>query len=351
MTDDSLEMTARITEQAHYWRQRLGPHFQMETAPEEFIQWIHEDERHQAAFDRSITLDHALYHLKVSDINSQYMKPSMVEQRIKLMDAARALLERVRIEKQVAVPAMVIVIALVFFIWRWPTAPLSPSDTFIPVTYATNHAERRTILLSDGTSVQLDAGSILDFVISDTERKAELREGTALFLVSKDASRPFIVRANMLTATVLGTVFQVRNNGDMRRVSVSEGSVRVSFPQVIEQKPSSLISNVVLSEGEQVSASPNTGIGKAKAIDPSHIGDWQSNKISYEQGTLSEIVADANRYSSHEIYIADPALYAITHTVTGTFKTDDIEGLLAMLELSFPVAFVRDNGLIAVTKK
>ncbi|TWW02158.1 FecR family protein [Chitinophaga pinensis] len=76
-------------------------------------------------------------------------------------------------------------------------------------------------ILSDGSIVWLKGNSKLIFPakFQDNERTVTL-EGEALFEVSKDVKRPFIVSCRSLTTQVLGTSFNIRSN-EQGEVSIS----------------------------------------------------------------------------------------------------------------------------------
>ncbi|MGY8696772.1 MAG: FecR domain-containing protein, partial [Verrucomicrobiia bacterium] len=60
---------------------------------------------------------------------------------------------------------------------------------------------------------------------TDEKRLVDLLAGEAHFTVSKDASRPFIVRARGTVVQAVGTAFNVLLNSDRVEVLVTEGRV------------------------------------------------------------------------------------------------------------------------------
>lgn len=86
------------------------------------------------------------------------------------------------------------------------------------------------LVLPDGTKVWLNAESMLDFPSQFGNGKRVVRlKGEAYFEVTKDKKRPFVVKNDYFTTTVLGTVFNIRayDKKDANVVLVS-GSVAVS---------------------------------------------------------------------------------------------------------------------------
>lgn len=88
-----------------------------------------------------------------------------------------------------------------------------------------------TLTLFDGTKVDLNSGARLVYppVFWGKERKVEL-EGEAMFHVTHDSSRPFIVKTFAADIKVLGTTFNVNADSGSNEFSTSlvEGKVLVT---------------------------------------------------------------------------------------------------------------------------
>ena len=97
----------------------------------------------------------------------------------------------------------------------------------VTADHATATAETETIHLADGSTVRLGPESALDVADSPDGRGARLLRGAAFFEVTRDPSRPFKVRTELLDVTVLGTAFEARVDVDGASVAVRQGSVRV----------------------------------------------------------------------------------------------------------------------------
>lgn len=101
------------------------------------------------------------------------------------------------------------------------------------ITHVTHHdvetrvGETRLVTLADGTSVTLGPDTAIDVDLQPRERRITLVKGEALFRVSHDAARPFLVNAGVGHTRVLGTVFDVDRTAGGVRVGVLEGRVAV----------------------------------------------------------------------------------------------------------------------------
>lgn len=104
--------------------------------------------------------------------------------------------------------------------------PLVVTQTTPATTVMSNPGK---IILSDGTILWLREESELRYPsrFSSTEREVFLR-GEALFEVSRDRRRPFLIRCDDYTARVIGTSFSIRTTANDIEVVVLTGSVMVS---------------------------------------------------------------------------------------------------------------------------
>ena len=88
------------------------------------------------------------------------------------------------------------------------------------------------LVLSDGTKVQLNAGSKLTYpVVFSGPRREVVLEGEAFFEVARDTKAPFSVHAGKITVGVLGTSFNVkayREDRDIETTLIS-GKVQVTL--------------------------------------------------------------------------------------------------------------------------
>ncbi|AHF17193.1 FecR family protein [Niabella soli] len=97
------------------------------------------------------------------------------------------------------------------------------------------------VTLSDGTTVWMNAGSVLKFPVTftDTERSVQA-EGELYFEVAKDAAHPFKVKTGEQVAEVLGTHFSVKSNANnaIVKTTLLEGRIRISGgtaqPRILE---------------------------------------------------------------------------------------------------------------------
>ena len=223
---------------------------------------------------------------------------------------------------------------LAMFVLR-PDSGVAPPEKSV---HATRTAQIDTIELEDGSVVTLGARSAMDIEFDGTLRRVVLTEGEAFFSVAKDRGRPFVVEAGDAIIRVVGTKFEVDRSTHEVRIAVQEGVVEVSA----RDEPAKMSASGaearkhVLTAGQRAAIS---GVGEfrgvvelASAAPPAL---WRSGRLSYEDASLREIVADANRYYDGTIVIASENLAGLR--ITAAFKTDQIEQMVETLTRALPI--------------
>ncbi len=167
--------------------------------------------------------------------------------------------------------------------------------------YRTSTGEQRSLLLADGSHVQLNVRSSLTARVSRTGRDIRLDDGEALFRVARDATRPFRVHTPQASIEATGTQFNVHVRDNHTVVALLEGKVLV--------RSAAASAAVALDPGEELTVAHGMGALPApKAMDPRTVIAWTERRLVFEDAPLSDVVAEFNRYSRQPLAIEDPAL-------------------------------------------
>lgn len=200
--------------------------------------------------------------------------------------------------------------------------------------------ERSTIMLEDGSTVNLNTDTTVRVAFAEGERRLFLLKGQAIFKVAHDAERPFVVYAAGRRVTALGTEFEVRIDRSEFAVTLLEGKVEVDdlrqkFTTGSEgDRTLAVAAPVELKPGERFasgSAAPSA-ISKealARAI------SWREGRLDFESEALDVIVYEINRYSRRKVVLNDPSLAELR--VSGSFKAGSVENFVAALTSIYPV--------------
>ena len=168
------------------------------------------------------------------------------------------------------------------------------------------YGQRQRVLLSDGTLVQLNAGSKLTFPATFTGKtRGVFLKGEGFFEVSKNAKMPFIVKTDQIDIRVLGTTFNISAYGDEQFVTtvLLEGKVN------IEQKDK-------LFANEKLTLVPGQGCFYSIADRHSNVKEvnvndyilWKDGLYKFEAMPLREVTNRVRRYYNMNIQINDEQL-------------------------------------------
>lgn len=211
--------------------------------------------------------------------------------------------------------------------------------------------ENRTVTLGDGSSVVLGGNTRIEVSLDEKLRAIDLVHGEAYFVVAKDHSRPFKVRAGDATVVALGTEFNVRRGADRVVVAVVEGRVSVEpTPRIL---PIVLLSTdhapIRLTAGQQTTVN-GLHVGAALRLpDPKAPTAWQSGRLSFRMQPLGYVLEDVNRYAPKPITIEDEAIGNLG--VTGTVMADNVSGWIASLENAFDLQAVEEPDRIVLRSR
>lgn len=202
--------------------------------------------------------------------------------------------------------------------------------------HATAIGERRTVELTDGTSVELAGASSLSLDFSGNLRRIVLREGEAFFTVAADAARPLVVEANGTRIRALGTAFDIKLGGDAVTVAVSDQSVDVA----IDGRPP-----VSVGSGQQVRVSGRS-LGDVGEADLGLVEAWRRDRLAFRDAPLGDVVADLQRYRLGRIVLSETRLGDIP--VSAEFDVREADAAIDTLLTTLPVRAWRFTSLLVV---
>lgn len=208
-----------------------------------------------------------------------------------------------------------------------------------PPTYRTQVGEQRSIRLADGSIMVLDSRSRLRVAFTPNIRKVELLAGQALFDVTRNPQKPFVVLAGETVVRDVGTQFNVNRGRDGTLVTVVEGQVSVSRSDdgasesarpaaapaagradlADDEVPKTNRPNF-LSAGEQVDM-PAYGFSlQPVEVNVSSVMAWTHRQVVLNSATLAQAADVFNRYSTRKLVTEDRGLKPLR--LSGVFDTD-----------------------------
>jgi transmembrane sensor len=317
----------RIRKQAAQWITELhGP--DRNTALEEKIRlWIAKGPQHAAAFELATEAWQ-----RSSDL------PGYLPNRTPGSTPSRRLL-------RVSAPALagmtILCVALITAIY------FLRDDTLV-----TGPAEQKSIELSDGTQVSLNANSRVIVQYDDRVRKVTLASGEALFNVIKHQPRPFVVVIGNQKVIAMGTSFLVRREeaaGSAFAVTLMEGSVAVEPTSGPDVLPNNSVAGLKLLNPGQRLRFANDATEKVDLPAIDRITAWQRGQLIFDDTSLSEAVAEFNRYGSKKIAIDGLSVGKLR--VGGVFRIGGPTSFAQAMAIEYHLRIVNSGNTIVLTDK
>jgi transmembrane sensor len=214
----------------------------------------------------------------------------------------------------------------------WPQInPQAPFDV-----YETAKGQNRAITLADGTDLTLNTDTRVSVQMTPKGRRLVLDHGEIGLKVVHDASRPFTVEAGEVTATDIGTQFNVRRTDAQVRVSVTEGEVELAAR-------TQAIKPVRLRRGDVGMHAEGAMVLSQTRVNPDDVFAWTHQHAIYRDETLGEVVKDLNRYFDKPISVdARTANIRLTAIMTLDSETSVVGRLQDYLSLD---AKTTDQGI------
>jgi len=202
--------------------------------------------------------------------------------------------------------------------WRWVSAAavlllmLGAGVLWMPQTVSAPHGEFASVTLPDGSTVELNSGSELQYsrLYGVTNRSVSL-DGEAFFSVEKGQS-PFVVSGSGASVEVTGTKFNVRSwqedSQNEMEVAVAEGNVL--FYPTAEQLQSVSLKGGQKSSWTALQKQPTS----PESIAMEKISAWRDGKLIFDHKSLDLIFRELERRFDVSINLDAPALGGETLT-------------------------------------
>jgi transmembrane sensor len=293
----------RIEEEASRWLAMRDTSGVAANDPE-FDRWLDADIRHRVAFRK---------------LEAAWQRSERLRE-LKPLDRA-ADPDLLRIHRRpwpAAIAASVALLSLAIGAWVYV-------EHFRWQHYETRVGGLSRVVLDDGSVIDLNTDSAVRVRLGRV-REVQLLRGEGRFEVAHDGSRPFVVTAAGANVRALGTAFTVRLRAPAQvDVLVSEGRVAIASESVRRAPP--LYANeaaIVLPDRVSVTRIGPQLLARRLA--------WTSGRIVLQGETLSEAIAEFNRYNKRQLAF-EPSI--ATLRVGGNFNATDPESFAAALASAF----------------
>lgn len=211
-------------------------------------------------------------------------------------------LRRLRSISIVAAAAVVAVVLIPWLTLKLSDKGVAPSGSTADVPQfcevSTHNGETKELFLPDGTTVKLNAGSVLVYPerFSSAERSVYI-SGEAIFRVAHNPSVPFVVGTSDMNITVHGTVFNVRSYPGDRNISATlcEGSISAYVKE--EDR------TVLMTPDYRISYDRTTGSSSLTKVNAEEDTAWERGDLCFRSETIHDIAKSLERMYGINVYV------------------------------------------------
>lgn len=202
------------------------------------------------------------------------------------------------------------------------------------ITITTNAGMRSSVKLPDGTTVFLNAESVLEYPIAFDKKERKVRlDGEAYFNVVHNEKQPFTVDTpgNEVAIEVLGTVFnlQAYSRDSSIQATLVSGKIRYNIPAdscSYLLRPSDMITYDIAKKKLSY-----------EKVDTGRIISWIDGCFIFKDTSIPDITRQLSHYYSVDFIIEDKRIE--DYVFTGKFKDAPLEQILNYLRLSSGIGF------------
>lgn len=311
-----------VQQQALDWLTRLNSGDCSVAERRQFADWLAENSTHLAAYREA-----EAFWRRLDELNTVAEDQLFAARRY--MADARDTRRKRRYWPALAMAASITgVLLLNPQLWPWLSADY----------YQTAKGERKTVQLSDGSSIEMNTDTELRVAYTDTRRVVWLVRGEAWFAVGHNDAQPFEVIAGDGRIRDIGTQFNVYRQDEKITVAVQEGEVGVSTDDSTQTQN--------LRAGQQTGYDNAGRLDKIGNSDLNAIGAWRSGLLVFKQQPLPEVLKQLARYHKVSFDLPDAALQTLS--VSGRFPANDLNQTLNTMANALSVKIER-NGSERIT--
>jgi len=188
-------------------------------------------------------------------------------------------------------------------------------------------------VLPDGSQITLNKQSTITYAGNRKERKVQL-EGEAFFNIAQDPGKPFVIKVNEVTVTVLGTSFNVKSTNGKTEVIVETGAVEVTKNHnSVQLKPHE---KVVITAAE-------TAPTKQSNTDELY-SYYRTQTFVCNNTPLWKLVEILNEAYGVNIVIANPEKRNLQ--INSTFTNSSLDSTLQVIGLTYEIAVEKQGSQI-----
>lgn len=244
---------------------------------------------------------------------------------------------RVKWRRVIASASAVLAAAVILFMcmfWSRPSENAAPEIFEI----VAERGQKSSVTLPDGSRVMINSASTISYTSDyNVKERNVFLSGEAYFDVASNADIPFVVHADKVSVTALGTEFNVKAYAEDPYVvtTLVEGGVRTEAGTQYE----------LLTRAQEASYNKEADVLLAYDVkDISRAVPWIRNELLFENESLADIAVTLERMYNVTIVFEDEA--AKGYSYTGLIRNNSLQNVLELISSTSPVGYKMNSGII-----
>lgn len=249
---------------------------------------------------------------------------------------------RLKWRRVIASASAVLAAAVILFVcmlWSRPSENAAPEIFEI----VAERGQKSSVTLPDGSRVMINSASTISYTSDyNVKERNVFLSGEAYFDVASNADIPFVVHADKVSVTALGTEFNVKAYAEDPYVvtTLVEGGVRTEAGTQYE----------LLTRAQEASYNKEADVLLAYDVkDISRAVPWIRNELLFENESLADIAVTLERMYNVTIVFEDEA--AKGYSYTGLIRNNSLQNVLELISSTSPVGYKMNSGIIRFDMK
>lgn len=267
---------------------------------------------------------------ELSAEKKDYMKADIMK-RISAHEKRALINKRVNIFKWSSAVAAAVAIVIVFC---YAILPINNNvETSNPECFeiVVDRGQKSTLTLPDGSRVWINSATAISYTsdYNSKDRNVYLN-GEAYFEVASGNGLPFIVHAQNLQVTALGTKFNVKaySEDSMVLTTLIEGKVNTAAGA----------NSQILTPYQEAIYDKSSGVIEVTDVsDQVHAIPWLNDEICFDNDSLADIAVILERMYNVNVIFADEDVKAYSYT--GLIRNNSLQNVLELIASTSPVDY------------
>ncbi|MCK9507753.1 MAG: FecR domain-containing protein [Pigmentiphaga sp.] len=207
--------------------------------------------------------------------------------------------------------------------------------------FSVERGNKAVVTLPDQTKVWLNANSTIEFSQANKKERRVTLTGEAFFKVTKEKTKPFIVKMDELEVEVLGTSFnaKARAYSDIIETSLVEGSIKL--------RSNNLSQDYYLQPNEKAVFSKTSHRILITHTDNELETAWMYNRLKFSSERFADVLTRLEDW--YGVSIINHCQDINNDLISGTFREEKIESALQALKIQYQnIQFRRQKDTIII---